>query len=220
MSLFRLLWILLLLNCMTVEIQPLRADTWVRVDKAVDGDTLLLKNGHLVRYVGINTPEIDHLNHRAEPFGWQAQKFNQELVDGKRVRLVPGMVNKDRYGRFLANVYDEQGRMVSQLLIFNGLGYFYPHPSDDKATDDRLLAAQRSAMKRLAGIWKTKFLQKGPCIGNRGSKRFHNLQCPLAKTIAVHRVVHIKTHWEAYWQGYAPCGRCLPSLIKKELKHH
>ena len=33
-----------------------------------DGDTILLQNGTKVRYLGIDTPEIDHENGNDEPF--------------------------------------------------------------------------------------------------------------------------------------------------------
>ena len=205
--------------CLICAIPWAHAGTWVWVDKAVDGDTLRLQDGRLVRYMGINTPEIDHLTHHADPFGWKAHRLNQQLVAGKKVRLEPDMARKDRYGRILADVYDEEGQLVSLLLISKGLCYFYPHPSDAKATDDRLLSAQRNAMKQRSGIWETISRRSGPRIGNRGSRRFHKLQCPLAGAIAPYHIVRFSTPWEAYWQGYAPCDRCLPSPIKKELKH-
>ena len=37
------------------------ADLWVWVDRAVDGDTIRLRNDRLVRYAGIDAPEIDPL---------------------------------------------------------------------------------------------------------------------------------------------------------------
>jgi hypothetical protein len=37
-----------------------------------------------VRYIGINAPEIAHDNHKAEPFGYAAKKYNQSLVRSKK----------------------------------------------------------------------------------------------------------------------------------------
>ena len=44
------------------------AQTWFTVKWVTDGDTIVLSNGKRVRYIGINAPEIDHDNHRAQPF--------------------------------------------------------------------------------------------------------------------------------------------------------
>ena len=46
------------------------------VKRVIDGDTVELFNGTVLRYVGITAPEED------EPFAEEATKLNQELVEG------------------------------------------------------------------------------------------------------------------------------------------
>ena len=48
------------------------SNLWIEVKDAVDGDTLRLTDGRLVRYLGIDAPEIDHKTGRADPFGHAA----------------------------------------------------------------------------------------------------------------------------------------------------
>ena len=60
------------------------ADEWVRVKWVVDGDTVVLQDGRHVRYIGIDTPEIDHKNQRAEPLGYEAMAFNRCLCVSQR----------------------------------------------------------------------------------------------------------------------------------------
>ena len=56
------------------------AQTWYTVKWVNDGDTIVLANGWRVRYIGINAPEIDHENQKAQPFGYEARSFNNKLV--------------------------------------------------------------------------------------------------------------------------------------------
>ena len=212
--------ILCLMTWLVIGAQPVLAESWVRVDRVVDGDTLRLKDGRLVRYIGINAPEIDHNKHRADPFGKQALAVNAQLAGGKSVRLESGLETKDQYGRLLAYVYDQQGRMLNLIMIAKGMAYFYPHPANRKALDKVMLTAQRRAMTQKLGIWSALAGQKaGPFVASRHSRRFHIPTCPFAAAMAPKNQVRFSSLWDAYWSGYAPCDHCLASPIKKELKH-
>ena len=47
--------------------------------RVIDGDTIVLKGGQRVRYIGIDTPE------KGRPYYLEAKKENERLVLGKRV---------------------------------------------------------------------------------------------------------------------------------------
>jgi len=55
-----------------------------RVVFVYDGDTVLLKNGAKVRYLGINTPEIDYEGGKSEFMAHKAKRFQPET--GKKAR--------------------------------------------------------------------------------------------------------------------------------------
>ena len=57
-----------------------RAGEWFAVKRVNDGDTVQLADRRLVRYIGVNTPEIDHERNTAEPFGFEARARNRELI--------------------------------------------------------------------------------------------------------------------------------------------
>ncbi len=97
-----------------------------KVIKVIDGDTVRLKDGTLVRYLGIDSPELkkkvdDVWIYDPEPFAEAAAKFNQELVEGKEVlvEIDPAQRN-DQYGRLLAYVYVDKV-LVNEELIKAGL---------------------------------------------------------------------------------------------------
>lgn len=94
--------------------------------EVVDGDTIRLEDGTLVRYLGIDTPELRRkVDHRwvydPEPFAEKAATFNKALVEGKEVLIAFDPVQKhDRYGRLLAYVSVDQ-ILVNEALLREGL---------------------------------------------------------------------------------------------------
>ena len=69
-----------------------------RVAHVVDGDTIKLESGEVVRYIGIDTPETVDPRKPVQCFGKEASEKNKELVEGKEVRLVKDTSETDKYG--------------------------------------------------------------------------------------------------------------------------
>ena len=93
----------------------------------MDGDTLRLADGRLIRLIGINTPEMARKGLPAEPFAKQARLavkllLEDSMQDGVAiVGLQYDVERKDRYGRTLAHVYLQDGRNLQANLLSNGL---------------------------------------------------------------------------------------------------
>ena len=91
------------------------------VRRVTDGDTIELSTGELVRYIGVDTPEVRRKQGNRwvadpEPFGKEASAFNRQLVEGRRVRLEYDAQTHDRYGRLLAYVYAGELFVNAELL--------------------------------------------------------------------------------------------------------
>ncbi len=188
----------------------LTATGYHRVKFVYDGDTILLDNNKKVRYLGINTPEIDHKGGKSEFMAHAARNFNIELMKGARVSLEFDKEKKDRYGRLLAYVFLENGKMVNALMVRKGMAHVLLNNQGLKY-GDLLLNSQQKAMKEKLGIWSR------PCkgnekfyLGNRGSYRFHRPGCGFAKKIFRKNVIRFKSRYEAFREGYSPCKRCMP----------
>jgi micrococcal nuclease len=87
-----------------------------------DGDTVTLDNGQLVRFIGINTPEIDHLNYsQSEPFALAAKRLLEEqLKIGDKLHLIFDQTRVDKYGRLLAYVFTQTGTNLGLLQLRSG----------------------------------------------------------------------------------------------------
>jgi endonuclease YncB( thermonuclease family) len=115
-----------------------------RVERVLDGDSIVLAGGREVRYLGINAPES------GEPFSAAARALNRRLVEGKRVHLVHDREQRDGYGRLLAYVYVGD-TFVNGELLASGLAHvFLFGPLREEAA---LAARERAARTARRGIW-------------------------------------------------------------------
>jgi micrococcal nuclease len=121
------------------------------VTRNTDGDTLWLSKIGKVRLIGIDTPEVFG---QAECFGKAASAFTARVLPpGTHVRYRLGIDPRDRYGRALAYIYLDDGRMFNEILVERG--YATPltiPPNVDYA--DRFVAAARRAREAGRGLWR------------------------------------------------------------------
>lgn len=126
--------------------------TFYHVKKIYDGDTIQLRNGKKIRFLGINTPEVEGRYKTSQRGGKEAKQWLSTSLKNSRVRLEGDVEKKDKYGRWLAYVFTEKGVHINLQLIKKGLASVTIHPPNLKYTKD-LLAAQELAEKKQLGIW-------------------------------------------------------------------
>ena len=123
----------------------------------IDGDTIELSDGRLVRYIGIDAPEArrrvgGQWIADPEPLAQEATAFNRRQVEGRRVRLEYDAQTHDRFGRLLAYVYVGE-TMVNAALLEAGFAQPLTIPPDVRYAERfRALAAQARAEGR--GVWR------------------------------------------------------------------
>jgi len=121
-----------------------------RVERIVDGDTLVCVNLGRVRLLLIDTPELDQ-----EPFGQMARDALAELVPpGSEVQLETDVQTHDRYGRLLAYLHLEDGRIVNEEVLAMGMAVVLVYPPNIRHVD-RFRAAVERAREEKRGLWET-----------------------------------------------------------------
>lgn len=131
-----------------------KSDQKFMVGKVIDGDTIKLKNGDAVRYIGIDTPENPDSKNE-ECYALESSLKNEELVGGEYVRLVKDVSETDRYGRLLRYVYVEKdGKeiFVNDYLVREGYAYATSYPPDVKYSQE-FKQAEREAFEAEKGLW-------------------------------------------------------------------
>jgi micrococcal nuclease len=124
-----------------------------RVERVVDGDTIVLAGGERVRYIGVDTPESVKPGTPVQCFAKAASHFNARLVEGRRVRLRYDAERQDHYGRTLAYVYREpDGLFVNAELVRRGYATSLTIPPNVAHAEDfrRLASGARRAGR---GLW-------------------------------------------------------------------
>lgn len=138
-------------NPSKINVPPQTQFENAQVKRVVDGDTIELTDGRKIRYIGINTPETVDPRRPVGCFGHEASLANQELVNGKEVRLEKDVSETDKYNRLLRYVFVGD-LMVNEELVKKGYATVETVPPDVKYADKFLIAA-RNAKNSNVGLW-------------------------------------------------------------------
>lgn len=122
-----------------------------RVEAVIDGDTVILEGDHHIRLLGINAPEVARKDKPGEVGGMAATRWLRQYKD-KHLKIEFDSEHRDAYGRFLAHLFDDQGRHINVALVQDGLAVASIIPPNLKYTE-QLLVAQRNARLSRRGLW-------------------------------------------------------------------
>lgn len=176
------------------------------VERVIDGDTIELDTGEMVRYIGVDAPEL------TEAFGHEAWRFNRSLVEGEKVRLEYDEQATDQYGRTLAYVYLMDGTFVNAELVEEGYAEVSTFPPNVKYVAI-FLEREQQAKSQSKGLWESdntpppdepKANDYTVYITKTGTK-YHRAGCRYLKDSKI----PIKKS-EAISRGYTPCSVCRP----------
>ena len=125
--------------------------TYAKVVRVIDGDTIVIETGQHVRYIGMNTSEVE----TSECFATEASQININLVLGKEVRLEKDISEIDKYGRLLRFVYIGD-IFIDDYLVKNGYAETMTVPPDVKYKD-QFSQSEKYARENSLGLWSKCF---------------------------------------------------------------
>ncbi|NQT28533.1 MAG: thermonuclease family protein [Candidatus Omnitrophica bacterium] len=129
----------------------------IKVTEVIDGDTIRLSNRRLLRYIGLDTPEVrikdkgGDFKYQPQPFSLEAKEFNRKLVEGKTIRVEFDIEKTDRYGRLLGYCFLDE-TFVNAKLIEQGYAVLYTYPPNVKYVEF-FIDAQKKAREMEKGLW-------------------------------------------------------------------
>ncbi len=140
--------------CLSEKQQLSNVNDWGHIASIIDGDTVHLKDGRKVRFIGINTPELGHHGEASQAYGRQAYEALIQLLKGQnKIGLTYDKDKKDRYQRTLAYINLPDGRSVEQILLSKGLAHsIIVPPNDRRIKCYRNIESQ--ARKANLGLWR------------------------------------------------------------------
>jgi micrococcal nuclease len=144
---------ILLLTVAVVALRPGHSED-ATVTRVYDGDTieaLVAGRSEKIRYIGIDTPEMDDSRPAVLDMARDAARANRELVGGRTVRLELDVQERDRYGRLLAYVWLGD-TLVNEWLVRQGYAAARSFPPNLRH-QGRLDEAQREAARADRRLW-------------------------------------------------------------------
>ena len=118
------------------------------VKRVIDGDTVELQNGLVLRYVGITAPE------EGENFYKESTEENRKRVEDKEIKLEYDNYKSDKFGRILAYPILPDGTNVSIELVKKGLAELVIYQKRKPFIhQSELLKVQEEAKQKHLGIW-------------------------------------------------------------------
>ncbi len=118
-----------------------------KVKRVIDGDTLELEKGQIVRLVGVNAPN------NGDPFEEEATDYTKKLIEGKKVKLEYDAYKSDRFGRILAYIILDN-KNLSIELVRKGLAKVVIYEKRKPLIyQQQLLDAEKEAKNKKLGIW-------------------------------------------------------------------
>eukprot|EP00316_Scyphosphaera_apsteinii_P013176 CAMPEP_0119301232 /NCGR_PEP_ID=MMETSP1333-20130426/3037_1 /TAXON_ID=418940 /ORGANISM="Scyphosphaera apsteinii, Strain RCC1455" /LENGTH=210 /DNA_ID=CAMNT_0007303247 /DNA_START=315 /DNA_END=947 /DNA_ORIENTATION=+ len=129
-----------------------------RVERVVDGDTVVLQTLGRARLIGVNTPEtVAPAQKQGAPpqcFGPEASQYTKaQLPPGTRVRVETDALPKDKYDRSLVYLFREpDDAFINANLIASGFGRAKVYPPNT-SYDKMFASLQEDARSRRKGLW-------------------------------------------------------------------
>lgn len=128
-----------------------------RIVRVVDGDTVdatleRTKGTVRVRLIGVDTPEKVDPRKPVQCFAEEASRFTEQL-EGALVLLDYDVERYDRYGRTLAYVFLQDGRLFNLVLVREGYAQPYTVPPNVRYQELFVQAAAR-AREEGRGLWR------------------------------------------------------------------
>lgn len=128
----------------------------VVVSKVVDGDTIELSDGKIVRLIGIDTPETVDPRRSVGCFGKEASNETKSLLNDKEIILQKDVSEADKYKRLLRYVFlplqNGQTLFVNDYLVREGFAKVLTYPPDVKY-NEQFRQAEKEARETGRGLW-------------------------------------------------------------------
>lgn len=138
----------------------------VQIVQVIDGDTVRLDDGNLLRLIGINTPEIGRGGRADESGARQAKRRLADWIEGRQLEFTVGLQPRDHYGRMLGYL-SLGGVSVAEQLIEEGLGVATAM-APDRRLSDCLFAAEARARQARLGMWRRDPVRPATAIRRSG----------------------------------------------------
>lgn len=128
------------------------------VSQVVDGDTVVLSDGRVVRLVGLQAPKLPlgRAEFRPWPLSAEAKSVLEDLSLRRTVQLHFAGDSTDRWSRVLAHLVRDDGLWIQGEMLRQGMARVYSF-ADNRAGVGSMLKIEEKARGASKGIWSRSF---------------------------------------------------------------
>jgi micrococcal nuclease len=134
---------LLAASCRT-ETKPKPRELTLQAVHIADGDTFEGRDGeqtYRIRLHGVDAPE------KGQDFSRTSRETLGRLCKNGPLKAV--IVQKDRFGRWVCEVYDRNGQSINKTMVKEGMAWHFTRYSSDR----ELARLEREARSARVGLW-------------------------------------------------------------------
>lgn len=195
--------------CFVTDAQATARQT-VTAKEVLTGDSIRIEGGKTLKYAGIQAPPLQSIIPLVRQYGEESQKFNQQLVLGKKLLVEWGPQIRDDRGNLMSYVYLEDGTFVNEQVLRNG------HAKQRLVAPNLkysgiLRQAELGARRERKGLWvdepENPYI-KSEYIGDKNTKTYYFPTSPELERIPESYLVKFRSRVEAKAAGYKPCFSC------------
>lgn len=218
---------LLLAGLFSLSLQAAAQEAALEAVEAIDGQSLRLKNGAILRLAGIIAPDPQNRSEQAPAEA--ARKLLQSLAVGKVLQAQAPQDRRDRHDRHLLHVVDGEGRWLQGELLSAGLARAWTQPdAADRATE--MLALEAEARSQRRGLWALPYFAiLTPETAPAGFDRFQIVEVAIADVARVRGTVYLNAgpDWRSDFTArlerpavklFAEAGRDIAALKGKRVR--
>ncbi len=204
---------ILLLSLFVLSSNFAQADTTKQsaiVDQAVTGDTVRLKSGKLLKYIGVDAPDVENKNPAIRQVANESQAFNNALTADKEVWIEWGAKLRDNQNRLLGYVFLQDGTFINQKILEAGHAKVRIKSPNLKYAVE-LKNAESSAHSAKRGLWEkdlSEFSPQKQLIGEKNTKIYYLPNSPELDRIPEAQWVYFSSRLDAKAAGYRACATC------------
>lgn len=129
-----------------------------KITAVYDGDTVRVRpesgEEKRVRLIGVDSPELDDSREKVRFLAFLSRRFAFHHLYERVVTLTFDRETEDSYGRLLAYVWTEDGRLFNEFLVREGFASAYLKFPFDEVVRKRLKEAEGQARRTSSGLWQ------------------------------------------------------------------
>lgn len=180
------------------------------VTEVLTGDSVRLKGGKILRYIGLEAPALQSVILLVREYGKASMEFNRSLVDGKTIEVEWDNQIRGKRGDLLAYVYLPDGKFVNREILENGHAKAVITPPNTRHAG-LFREAELVARRKKAGLWHTEPTNpylKSDVLGDPSTKIYYLPNSPEIERIPAGHLQSFRSRIDAVKAGYRPCATC------------